>query len=290
MALPSRRTRSTRLPEALAHPVRHSGDGRDDHREPGNHHGSLFDDPAGHPARLAAAPSHQADVGARLRAIYIGVVNWVMMTITIGLTLAFRKSDGLAAAYGIAVSATMLMTSVLLFMAMAERLNWGLPLSIAVAGSFIIVDSAFFVANAAKIEEGGYIPIALAIVVFSLMWIWRSGRDAILQVLKSRYIRTDTFLKALPKGRAARAGIAVFLTRSKEGVPPVMSWHLKHNRSLHESVMVINVSIEPVPFVRPEDRLRFFPKGLNLWRATVNYGFMERPGSRRSLRRERRGL
>jgi KUP system potassium uptake protein len=210
--------------------------------------------------------------------IYIGVVNWVMMTITIGLTLAFRKSDGLAAAYGIAVSATMLMTSVLLFMAMVERLNWGLPLSIAVAGSFIIVDSAFFVANAAKIEEGGYIPIGLAIVVFSLMWIWHSGRDAIMQVLKSKYIRTDTFLKDLAeKGVPRVRGTAVFLTRSKEGVPPVMSWHVKHNRSLHESVMVINVSIEPVPFVRPEDRLRFFPEGPNFWRATVNYGFMERP-------------
>jgi len=210
--------------------------------------------------------------------IYIGVVNWVMMVITIGLTLAFRKSDDLAAAYGIAVSATMLMTSVLLFMAMMERLNWGLPLSIAVAGSFIVVDSAFLVANAAKIEEGGYIPIALAIVIFGLMWIWHTGRDAILQVLKSKYVSTDTFLKEVAeKGVPRVPGTAVFLTRSKEGVPPVMSWHLKHNRSLHERIIVINVSIEPVPFVREEDRLRLFPEGPNFWRATVNYGFMDRP-------------
>ena len=210
--------------------------------------------------------------------IYIGVVNWVMMIITIGLTLVFRKSDNLAAAYGIAVSATMLMTSVLLFMAMKERLNWGLPLSIAVAGSFMLVDAAFLIANAAKIEEGGYIPVALAIGIFSLMWIWHSGREAILQVLKSKYVRTDTFLKELAdKGVPRVPGTAVFLTRSKEGVPPVMSWHLKHNRSLHERVMVINVSIEPVPFVRVEDRLRILSEGPDFWRATVNYGFMERP-------------
>ncbi len=210
--------------------------------------------------------------------IYIGVVNWVMMVITISLTLAFRKSDDLAAAYGIAVSATMLMTSLLLLIAMIEKLNWGLPLSLAAAGSFILVDSAFLIANSAKIEEGGYIPIALAIIVFSLMWIWHSGRDAIMQVLRSKYIRTDTFLKELAeKGVPRVPGTAVFLTRSKEGVPPVMSWHLKHNRSLHERVMVINVSIEPVPFVRQEDRLRFTPEGPDFWRATVNYGFMERP-------------
>ena len=210
--------------------------------------------------------------------IYIGVVNWVMMVITIALTIAFQKSDNLAAAYGIAVSATMLMTSVLLFMAMLEKFNWGLPLSIAVAGSFILVDCAFLFANAAKIEDGGYIPISLAMVIFGLMWIWHSGRDAIIQVLKSKYIRTDTFLKELAeKGVPRVPGTAVFLTRSKEGVPPVMAWHLKHNRSLHERVMVINVSIEPVPFVRKEDRLRFSPEGPNFWRVTVNFGFMERP-------------
>ncbi len=210
--------------------------------------------------------------------IYIGVVNWVMMTITIGLTLVFRKSEGLAAAYGIAVSATMLMTSVLLFMAMLEKLNWGLPLSLALAGSFIVVDLAFLVANAAKIHEGGYIPIALAIVIFGLMWIWHTGRDAILQVLKSKYVSTDTFLKDVAeKGVPRVPGTAVFLTRSKEGVPPVMAWHLKHNRSLHERIMVINVSIEPVPFVREEDRLRIFLEGPRFWRATVNYGFMDRP-------------
>jgi KUP system potassium uptake protein len=210
--------------------------------------------------------------------IYISVVNWVMMAVTIGITLSFRKSDNLAAAYGIAVSATMLMTTVLLFIAMQEKLKWSLPLSIAVAGSFMIVDGAFLIANAAKIQEGGYIPVALATAIFGMMWIWRSGREAILLALRSKSVRTEVLLKQLEEKRVPRVpGAAVFLTRSKEGVPPVMSWHLKHNRSLHEKVMVINVSIEPVPFVDAKDRFRFFTEGPDFWRADVHYGFMERP-------------
>jgi KUP system potassium uptake protein len=210
--------------------------------------------------------------------IYIGAVNWLMMVITIGLTIAFRKSDNLAAAYGIAVSATMLMTSVLLLIAMVEKLNWSLPLSIAVAGSFMLVDSAFLIANSAKVADGGYVPLALASIVFGLMWVWHSGREAVMQVLKSRYQPTAAFLKSIAeKGVPRVPGTAVFLTRTKEGVPPVMAWHVKHNRALHERVMVINVSIEPVPFVREEDRVHCFKEAPNFWRATVHYGFMERP-------------
>ena len=107
--------------------------------------------------------------------IYIGVVNWMMMAVTIGLTLLFRKSDNLAAAYGIAVSATMLMTSVLLFIAMREHLRWSLAASAAVSGCFILVDSAFFLANSAKIVEGGYVPLAIAGAIYGLMWVWHTG-------------------------------------------------------------------------------------------------------------------
>lgn len=210
--------------------------------------------------------------------IYISAVNWIMMVITIGLTIAFRKSDNLAAAYGIAVSGTMLMTSMLLYIAMVEKLDWSQPLSMAVAGCFILVDSAFMIANSAKMLDGGYIPLALAIVIYGVMWVWHSGRDAVMQVLKSRYQRTDTFLNDLAaRGIPRVPGTAVFLTRSKEGVPPVMSWHVRHNRALHERIMIINVSIESVPFIHLTDRFRFFEEAPNFWRASVHYGFMERP-------------
>ncbi len=210
--------------------------------------------------------------------IYVGAVNWLMMAVTIGLTLAFRKSENLAAAYGIAVSATMLMTSVLLFIAMREHLRWSLWVSAAVSGCFVIVDSAFFIANSAKIAEGGYVPLALAACVYAVMWVWHAGRHAVTNAITSKFVPLDNFMAELSeKGVPRVPGTAVFLTRSKRGVPPVMAWHVKHNRSLHERIMILNVSIEPVPWVRREDRLQFVQEAPNLWRATANFGFMERP-------------
>ncbi len=217
--------------------------------------------------------------------IYVGTVNWLMMIVTIGLTLVFRKSDNLAAAYGIAVSATMLMTSVLLFMAMRQYLRWNLLLSAAVAGCFLIVDSAFFLSNAAKIAEGGYVPLALAALVYGVMWLWHSGRAAVTKAITEQHISVEDFMAALEKKRVPRVpGTAVFLTRSITGVPPVMAWHVYHNRALHERVMVLNVSIEPVPWVRKEDRLRFTQEAPNFWRATAHFGFMERPDIPATLR------
>ncbi len=210
--------------------------------------------------------------------IYVGPVNWLMMAVTIGLTLAFRKSGNLAAAYGIAVSATMLMTSVLLYIAMREQLRWGLILSAAVAGCFIVVDSAFFLANSVKIAEGGYVPLTLAALIYGLMWVWHTGRKAVLEAITSKYVPIAEFIAGLEKKGVPRVpGTAAFLTRAKRGVPPVMAWHVSHNRALHEKIVIINVSIEPVPWVRPSDRLHFFQDAPNLWRATANFGFMERP-------------
>jgi KUP system potassium uptake protein len=210
--------------------------------------------------------------------IYVGTVNWLMMIVTIGLTLIFRKSDNLAAAYGIAVSATMLMTSVLLFIAMREHLRWSLPLSAAIAGCFIVVDSAFLGANAAKIADGGYVPLALAGLVYGIMWIWHSGRKAVSSAITSKVIPVDKFMAEIAGKSVPRVpGTAVFLTRAKRGVPPVMAWHVKHNRALHSRIMVINVSIEPMPWVRKEDRLRVVQEAPNFWCATAYFGFMERP-------------
>ncbi|MGC1588186.1 MAG: potassium transporter Kup [Rhodomicrobium sp.] len=210
--------------------------------------------------------------------IYVGVVNWLMMAVTIGLTLVFRKSDNLAAAYGIAVSATMLMTSVLLYIAMREYLRWGPLVSAAVAGCFIVVDSAFFLANSVKIAEGGYIPLTLAALIYGVMWVWHTGRKAVLEAITSKYMPIAEFIAGLEKKGVPRVpGTAVFLTRAKRGVPPVMAWHVLHNRALHEKILIINVSVEPVPWLRPEDRLHFFQDAPNLWRATANFGFMERP-------------
>jgi KUP system potassium uptake protein len=210
--------------------------------------------------------------------IYIGTVNWLMMIATIGLAFIFRKSENLAAAYGIAVSATMLMTAVLLFIAMREHLRWSLLLSAVAAGCFIVVDSVFFIANATKILEGGYVPLALAIALYGVMWIWHSGRVAVTRALTASPIPVGKFMAEIAaKGIPRVPGTAVFLTRSHTGIPPVMAWHVRQNRALHENVMVINVSIEPVPWIRKEDRLKFVEEAPNFWRARAYFGFLERP-------------
>src|ERR1700674_548931 len=136
--------------------------------------------------------------------IYVGVVNWVLMIVTVGLTIAFGKSDNLASAYGIAVSATMLMTSVLLFIAMREIWRWGPLAAGAVAGAFIVVDAAFFTANLTKIAEGGYVPLLLASCVYFIMVVWHIGAAAISKRLQDSVMPIDDFMARIQKGRVPR--------------------------------------------------------------------------------------
>jgi KUP system potassium uptake protein len=210
--------------------------------------------------------------------IYVGVVNWLLMIVTVGLTIGFGKSDNLAAAYGIAVSATMLMTSVLLFIAMREILRWSLPAAAALAGLFCVVDAAFFTANLAKIAEGGYVPLLLAGCVYFIMVVWHMGATAVAARLRDSVMPIDEFLALVERGRVPRVpGTALFLTRTQRDAPPVMVWHLKHNRALHERLFVLTVTVQSVPWIRGADRLSFEEIAPSFWRATARYGFMERP-------------
>ena len=210
--------------------------------------------------------------------IYVGVVNWLLMIVTVGLTIAFGKSDNLAAAYGIAVSATMLMTSALLFIAMREIWGWSMLLAGAVAGCFLIVDSAFFLANLTKIAEGGYVPLILAVSVYGVMWIWHRGAAAIAVRMHEALIPVSEFMKKISAASVPRVpGTAVFLTRAERDTPPVMVWHVKHNRALHQHLLVLRVEIQSVPWVSPQNRMRIEEVAPNFWRADARFGFMERP-------------
>jgi KUP system potassium uptake protein len=210
--------------------------------------------------------------------IYVGVVNWLLMIVTVGLTIGFGKSDNLAAAYGIAVSATMLMTSVLLFIAMREIWGWSLPAAAGLAGLFCVVDAAFFTANLAKIAEGGYVPLLLAACVYFIMVVWHVGADAVARRLHETVMPIGEFMAKVEQGRIPRVpGTAVFLTRTMRDAPPVMVWHLKHNRALHEYLLVITVIIHPIPRIREGERLMVEEIAPNFWRATAHFGFMERP-------------
>jgi len=210
--------------------------------------------------------------------IYVGVVNWLLMIVTVGLTIGFGKSDNLAAAYGIAVSATMLMTSVLLFIAMREIWRWSVPVAGALAGLFLIVDAAFFSANVVKIAEGGYVPLLLAGCVYFVMVVWHVGAAAVSGRVHETVMPIGSFMAKIEEAQIPRVpGTAVFLTRTQRDAPPVLVWHLKHNRSLHERLFILTVEIESVPRIRGAARLTVNEIAPNFWRARARYGFMERP-------------
>lgn len=210
--------------------------------------------------------------------IYVGSVNYLLMAITIGLTVGFGKSDNLAAAYGIAVSLTMLMTSVLLFIAMREVWGWSLLTAGTIATFFLIIDSSFFLANLTKVVEGGYIPLLLAVVVYGIMWTWHRGATAVAARMSEMTRPIPDFMNELhDRGGARVTGTAVFLTRTEHGVPPVMAWHVKHNRVLYSKVVILRVSVSPIPWVASNNRISVREEGSNVWRVEAKYGFMERP-------------
>jgi KUP system potassium uptake protein len=210
--------------------------------------------------------------------IYVGAVNWTLMLVTIGLALVFRKSDNLAGAYGIAVSATMLMTTALLFIAMREIWGWGLAVSGAIAGVFFIVDSAFFASNMTKLFDGGYVPLLLAGLVYLVMYVWHKGITALANRLGENPIPIDQFMAGIAQDKIARVpGTAVFLTRAKSDTPPVVLWYVKHSRSLHERVLAVTLEIASTPWIAAEKRLSLQEVAPNFWSVHASYGFMQRP-------------
>jgi KUP system potassium uptake protein len=210
--------------------------------------------------------------------IYVGVVNWLLMIVTLGLTIGFGKSDNLASAYGIAVSLTMLMTSALLFIAMREIWGWSLLAAGSVAAFFLTIDGAFFLANLSKIAEGGYIPLILAVLVYGVMWIWHRGAAAVSMRMHEALIPIPDFMAKIAANNVPRVpGTAVFPTRTERDTPPVMIWHVKHNRALHEHLFVLRVEILSVPWVAADNRLSIEEVVPNFWRAEARFGFMERP-------------
>ena len=210
--------------------------------------------------------------------IYVGGVNWILMVVTVALTLGFKKSDNLASAYGIAVSLTMLMTTVLLFIAMREIWKWSVIAAGAAAAFFLVVDAAFFAANLAKVANGGYVPLLLAAAVYMIMWIWHRGSEAVSYSLEQGVIPIAEFNAEVVAHKIPRVpGTAIFLTRTNRDVPVFMLWHLQHNRALHEELMVLTVNTASAPWTEPSKRLSAQQLAPNFWRSEAVFGFMERP-------------
>ena len=216
--------------------------------------------------------------------IYIGIINWLLMGVTIGLVVLFKSSDKLAAAYGIAVSLTMLMTTGLLFVAMREVWRWSLASSAVIALCFLVIDATFLFANLIKVLEGGYIPLLMAAAICTVMLIWHRGVRAVSASVGEKGVSVDAFFAQLQQKTVPRvAGSAVFLTRTQNNIPPVMRWHVARNRALQQDVLSLTIDILNVPYVGEEQRIRVEQRAPGYWHGVAQYGFMEHPDIPRLL-------
>ena len=210
--------------------------------------------------------------------IYVPAINWLLLAGVVLLVLGFQSSSNLAAAYGIAVSAAMSIDAVLAGIVAHNVWGWRPALVVALFGAFLVVDLSFVSANALKILAGGWFPIVLAAVVFALMSTWRRGREVMFERLYRGAPALRSFLTSLSRRPPTRVpGTAVFLTANPAAVPRALLHNLKHNKVLHERVVVLKVETEDVPRVPTSERLEVEHMGANFHRVVVRYGFMEQP-------------
>jgi KUP system potassium uptake protein len=218
--------------------------------------------------------------------IYIPTVNWVFMGGTLLLVFIFKESSALAAAYGVAVSTTMLATTLFLYFVARHVWGWNRALAAAIAIPFLCIDLTFFSSNLAKIPAGGWLPVVFALVLYSLMVTWKQGRSALYKALADENLDTGLFLQSLALDPPTRVpGTAIFLTGQREGVPRALLHNMKHNKVLHERVLLLTVASARVPYILPAERVEFETMDLGVSRMVLTYGFMERPNLPRELRR-----
>jgi KUP system potassium uptake protein len=210
--------------------------------------------------------------------IYLPTVNWLLMVVTLGLAIGFGSSGSLAAAYGIAVSATMLATTVLLSLAMREIWRWPLPAVIVIYSGFAAVDGGFLSANMLKIAQGGWVPLLLGALICCVMLIWQKGTAAVQEQVDEMQIPIRDIVAQIASGNIPRVrGTAVFVVRLTRDIPPLVVWHLRHIRSLHDSIVIVNVVTELIPYVADESRVKVREIAPAMWRAHAHFGFMEQP-------------
>jgi KUP system potassium uptake protein len=216
--------------------------------------------------------------------IYVPVVNWLLMLATVATTIAFGSSDRLAGAYGTAVATTMLLTTVLLYRAMRDLWRWPLPVAVAVAGFFLVVDASFFAANLIKIADGGWLPLTFAAVLFTIMVTWRSGVEAVRATLVQNPEKGETFLASLKAGAVPRMeGTTIFLTRSTQKVSRLIMDHARFVGVLPRSAIALSIVFEEVPRVLGPKCTLVENVGEGLWHVVARFGFFEIPDLREAL-------
>ena len=210
--------------------------------------------------------------------VYVPQINWLLMVCVIGLVLAFRSSDALAAAYGIAVVGTMLITTALLAFVARRLWKWSVLLTTLVIGFFLVVDFVFFAANIVKIPDGGWFPLLIGAFAFVLMSTWRRGRQIILERTSEDNLPLARFVTTLGPSEPLRVkGTGVYLAALRETVPYALTDNLRHNKVLHERVVLLTVITERAPHVLEAERVTVEDLGKGLVRATVRFGFADQP-------------
>jgi KUP system potassium uptake protein len=235
----------------------------------------------GYSPRMNIVHTSRTEIGQ----IYIPSINTALMVACLGLVVSFRTAGNLAATYGVALSMTMTITTILFAVVARNRWHWRWWRIAALGIPFLVVDLAFVGANLLKIPHGGWFPLLVAVLVYILMSTWKKGRVRLAAIVRENTLPMDLFLADIGRSRPHRVrGTAVFLTSDPQGAPPVLLHHLKHNQVLHEKVMLMSLATEEIPQVDPEERVHCRELGEGFYQVIARYGFMETPDVPQVLR------
>jgi KUP system potassium uptake protein len=208
--------------------------------------------------------------------IYIPYVNWLLFIAIVFLVLEFRTSSNLAAAYGVALTTTMLITTMLAFFAMRKIWGWSLPLAVLITVFFLIPDVAFFSSSLLKIGHGGWFPLALGLGVYSIMTTWNWGRKILLKKIQEETEPIEKFINEVMSVRAVTTpGTAIYMSSNPGGTPPALVKNLKHNRILHKQIIVLSIVFKKVPHVNTEETIYIENPTDGFYRVIANFGFMD---------------
>jgi KUP system potassium uptake protein len=216
--------------------------------------------------------------------IYMPAVNWLLLAAVLIITIAFQTSSAMASAYGIAVTGTMLITTMLTFFVIKYRWQYPLWLAVAATGFFSLLDALLLASCSVKFIHGGWFPVALGGLLLLLMWTWKQGREILVQHIQEDDPKLDDFVSNMANSSVHRVErTAVFLASQPETVPQALMHNLKHNNVLHQTNLVVTVLFEDIPWVDTHDRIRYREIGQGFWQISLRYGFMENPDIPKAL-------
>jgi KUP system potassium uptake protein len=235
----------------------------------------------GYLPRMEIRHTSETEIGQ----IYIPQINWILCVFVLALVVTFQSSSNLAAAYGVSVSGEMCVATLIAYVVARHVWGWSRLRAGAVTAVLITIDLSFFLANVVKIADGGWMPLVVGACLYAIFTTWKRGRQILVERLHESTVPLEPFIARLKDGNPPRvAGTAVFMTGTRDGVPYALLHNLKHNKVLHDRVVLLTVVTEPIPRVADKDRMKLEPLEKNFWRLVLRYGFMEVPNIPRVLR------